>query len=158
MATPIESLCKGFPIEFNTYFQYCRSLRFDDKPDYSYLRKLFRDLFCRESAPPRLLPRSSSAPAAELCQHVPGPGDPHCASSTAAAVPANVCPASCLPACLRPWQTYMSPAEASSLRCQCTGLCCVSAAVVRLLPACPAACQLGQPAHAACCSTGPCDV
>jgi hypothetical protein len=41
-------LCKGFPLEFVTYFQYCRSLRFDDKPDYSYLRKLFRDLFARE--------------------------------------------------------------------------------------------------------------
>lgn len=133
MATPIEVLCKGFPLEFVTYFQYCRyawrrtmhaggvqagfsnaymqraatgchheaaqdsssaspttagswmhsaaavvvtptaalmdatgacislalptrpamlwpcrSLRFDDKPDYSYLRKLFRDLFVRE--------------------------------------------------------------------------------------------------------------
>jgi len=48
MSTPIEILCKGFPIEFVTYFQYCRSLRFDDKPDYAYLRKLFRDLFVRE--------------------------------------------------------------------------------------------------------------
>ena len=48
MATPIEVLCKGFPTELTTYFQYCRSLRFDDKPDYSYLRKLFRDLFARE--------------------------------------------------------------------------------------------------------------
>lgn len=28
---------------------YTRSLRFDDKPDYSYLRKIFRDLFVRES-------------------------------------------------------------------------------------------------------------
>ena len=43
-------LCKGFPLEFVTYFQYCRSLRFDDKPDYSYMRKLFRDLFAREGA------------------------------------------------------------------------------------------------------------
>ena len=50
MATPIEVLCKGFPMEFTTYFQYCRSLRFDDKPDYSYLRKLFRDLFARDGA------------------------------------------------------------------------------------------------------------
>jgi hypothetical protein len=35
-------------MEFVTYFQYCRSLRFDDKPDFSYLRKMFRDLFARE--------------------------------------------------------------------------------------------------------------
>jgi len=48
MSTPIEVLCKGYPTEFVTYFQYCRSLRFDDKPDYSYLRKMFRDLFARE--------------------------------------------------------------------------------------------------------------
>ena len=50
MATPIEVLTKGFPAEFGTYFQYARSLRFDDKPDYAYLRKLFRDLFAREEA------------------------------------------------------------------------------------------------------------
>ncbi len=50
MATPIEMLCKNFPTEFTTYFQYCRSLRFDDKPDYSYLRKVFRDLFARDGA------------------------------------------------------------------------------------------------------------
>jgi len=27
---------------------YCRSLKFADKPDYSYLRKMFKDLFFRE--------------------------------------------------------------------------------------------------------------
>ena len=48
MCTPVEALCKGFPVEFVTYFQYCRSLRFDDKPDYAYLRKLFRELFARD--------------------------------------------------------------------------------------------------------------
>jgi len=47
MSTPIEELCKGFP-EFTTYLSYCRSLRFDDKPDYSYLRQLFRNLFHRQ--------------------------------------------------------------------------------------------------------------
>ena len=49
-------LCKGYPMEFVTYFQYCRSLRFDDKPDFSYLRKMFRDLFAREGG---RLPRVS---------------------------------------------------------------------------------------------------
>lgn len=48
MTTPTESLCRGFPNEFAIYLNYTRSLRFDDKPDYSYLRKIFRDLFVRE--------------------------------------------------------------------------------------------------------------
>jgi casein kinase 1 len=48
MNTPIEVLCKDFPPEFVNYFQYCRALRFDDKPDFSYLRKMFRELFTKE--------------------------------------------------------------------------------------------------------------
>ncbi|KAL3506156.1 hypothetical protein ACH5RR_031538 [Cinchona calisaya] len=48
MLTPIEGLCKSYPSEFISYFHYCRSLRFEDKPDYSYLKRLFRDLFIRE--------------------------------------------------------------------------------------------------------------
>ncbi|CAI6008113.1 unnamed protein product, partial [Closterium sp. NIES-65] len=48
MSTPIEVLCKGYPTELASYFHYCRSLRFDDKPDYAYLKRLFRDLFIRE--------------------------------------------------------------------------------------------------------------
>ncbi|CAJ0747793.1 17824_t:CDS:10, partial [Entrophospora sp. SA101] len=44
----LELLCRTFPNEFAIYLNYTRSLRFDDKPDYSYLRKLFRDLFVRE--------------------------------------------------------------------------------------------------------------
>ncbi|EAN81735.1 casein kinase, delta isoform, putative, partial [Trypanosoma cruzi] len=45
---PVETLCKGFPAEFAAYLNYTRSLRFEDKPDYSYLKRLFRELFIRE--------------------------------------------------------------------------------------------------------------
>lgn len=45
LSTPIEVLCKDFPVEFPTYLTYCRRLDFIQRPDYSYLRKLFRTLF-----------------------------------------------------------------------------------------------------------------
>jgi len=48
IGTPVDALCKGNPIEFAQYLNYCRSIHFEDKPDYSYLRKLFRDLFVKE--------------------------------------------------------------------------------------------------------------
>lgn len=44
-----EALCNGvLPGQFATYLDYTRSLGFDDKPDYSYLRRLFRRLFAAE--------------------------------------------------------------------------------------------------------------
>jgi casein kinase I family protein HRR25 len=46
--TTTHLICRGFPKEFKTFFNYTRALRFDEKPDYSYCRKLFRDLFDRE--------------------------------------------------------------------------------------------------------------
>nr|CAB3460543.1 unnamed protein product [Digitaria exilis] len=48
IATSTEALCRGYPTEFASYFHYCRSLRFEDAPDYQYLKRLFRDLFIRE--------------------------------------------------------------------------------------------------------------
>merc|ERR1712110_1040689 len=48
MSTPVEVLCKQSPCEFATYLNYCRSLRFEDRPDYAYLRRLLKDLFFRE--------------------------------------------------------------------------------------------------------------
>ncbi|KAL6877495.1 hypothetical protein ACP4OV_012710 [Aristida adscensionis] len=48
LSTPIEALCKSHPVEFSSYFNYCHSLTFDQRPDYSFLRRLFRDLFDRE--------------------------------------------------------------------------------------------------------------
>lgn len=47
-ATPFEALCSGFPIEFVQFFTYCRSLGFEERPDYAYLRRLFKDRFLRE--------------------------------------------------------------------------------------------------------------
>jgi casein kinase 1 alpha len=45
MSTPVEILCKGFSAEFAMYLNYCRGLRFEEAPDYMYLRQLFRILF-----------------------------------------------------------------------------------------------------------------
>ena len=43
-----EDLCEDLPQEFAVYFDYICSLDFDEKPKYSNLRKIFRDLFVRE--------------------------------------------------------------------------------------------------------------
>eukprot|EP01012_Entosiphon_sulcatum_P065493 TRINITY_DN9444_c0_g3_i2.p1 TRINITY_DN9444_c0_g3~~TRINITY_DN9444_c0_g3_i2.p1 ORF type:complete len:456 (+),score=57.92 TRINITY_DN9444_c0_g3_i2:154-1368(+) len=56
--TPVEVLCEGLPSEFAVYLSYARDLKlklklnFKAKPDYQYLRKLFRDLFVREGYQP----------------------------------------------------------------------------------------------------------
>ena len=42
--TKLEELCKGLPEEFVQYCTYCRTLKFEDKPDYAYLRSLFKNL------------------------------------------------------------------------------------------------------------------
>jgi len=44
----IEELCEGIPNEFVTYIKYCRSLKFEEAPNYAYVRKLFKDLFNAE--------------------------------------------------------------------------------------------------------------
>ena len=35
-------------VEFAGYIHYCKSLRFEDRPDYGYLRRSFKDLMARE--------------------------------------------------------------------------------------------------------------
>lgn len=47
LSTSIDALTKGLPEEFAIYLNYCRSLKFEEKPDIGYLRKLFKDLFYR---------------------------------------------------------------------------------------------------------------
>ena len=49
LSISVDQLCAGQPDEFITYFQYVRGLRFDDKPDYTYLRRLLRDLFVQRA-------------------------------------------------------------------------------------------------------------
>ena len=44
VATTIESLTRGLPEELNIYLQYCRNLKFEERPDYNYMRKIFKDL------------------------------------------------------------------------------------------------------------------
>jgi len=48
LSTSVEELCNGAPAEFATYHNYVRSLRFEEKPDYAYLRQLIRNLFHRQ--------------------------------------------------------------------------------------------------------------
>ena len=48
MGTPVHTLCSKFPVEFSMYLSYCRSLRFDEKPNYAYLRSLFQRVAAKE--------------------------------------------------------------------------------------------------------------
>ena len=48
MSTSPYLLCEDLPPAFQKYMEYCGSLRFEDRPDYFYLRGLFKDLFKSE--------------------------------------------------------------------------------------------------------------
>ena len=47
-ACTLEELCFGVPREFMTFMQYCRNLRFEDAPDYNYLKRLFKEKLIKE--------------------------------------------------------------------------------------------------------------
>jgi hypothetical protein len=38
---PFAEMAKNLPVEFEDLIRYVRSLKFTDKPDYSYMRKMF---------------------------------------------------------------------------------------------------------------------
>lgn len=44
----IEELCEGLGKEFIEYVKYCRALKFEQRPDYSYLQRLFKSCFYRQ--------------------------------------------------------------------------------------------------------------
>jgi hypothetical protein len=45
--TPIQTLCQGYPKEFIDYMLYCINLKFTEDPDYTYLRRIFKELYVR---------------------------------------------------------------------------------------------------------------
>jgi len=45
LTTSIEVLCKGYPIEFTKFLSQCRNLKFDERPQYSAMRNMFKELF-----------------------------------------------------------------------------------------------------------------
>lgn len=49
MSIPVQIQCRHLPIEFSIYLNYCRALKFEDKPNYAYLRNLFLDLMERQN-------------------------------------------------------------------------------------------------------------
>ena len=56
ISTPVETLCKGFPgifqlifiEEFAQFINYTRELKFDDRPDYVFLKRLLKAVAERE--------------------------------------------------------------------------------------------------------------
>ena len=49
METTNAILCQSFAPEFMNYMNYCRNLRFEERPDYAYLKRMLKDLFFREN-------------------------------------------------------------------------------------------------------------
>jgi hypothetical protein len=49
METSLEELCKGQPSEFKEFMEYCRSLKFEEDPDYKYMIGLFEKCMIRNN-------------------------------------------------------------------------------------------------------------
>ncbi|CCK69865.1 serine/threonine protein kinase HRR25 KNAG_0D01130 [Huiozyma naganishii CBS 8797] len=44
LSVDVDTLCQGLPAEFGEYLKYCKNLKFDERPDYLYVARLFKDL------------------------------------------------------------------------------------------------------------------
>lgn len=55
LETSLDELCKGFPIEFKEFMEYCRSLKFEQDPDYKYIIDLFEKCMARHGFDPKVL-------------------------------------------------------------------------------------------------------
>ena len=41
----MEKLCEGLPEEFSLYFDHVKKLKFEERPDFDHLKRLFKELF-----------------------------------------------------------------------------------------------------------------
>lgn len=41
LATSTETLCKNYPKQLYEFVEYSKNLKFDEKPDYNFLKNLF---------------------------------------------------------------------------------------------------------------------
>ena len=48
ISTSVESLCKGFPIEIQSFIEYTRQLKFDETPKYSYMKEILMSMAKKE--------------------------------------------------------------------------------------------------------------
>jgi len=44
IASTPESLCKGFPTQLQSMLKYCRALKFEDEPNYQYLKQMLKEI------------------------------------------------------------------------------------------------------------------
>jgi serine/threonine protein kinase len=49
ISTTLDSLCQGLCDQFKTFIQYARDLKFEDRPDYIYLRGIIKQICERNS-------------------------------------------------------------------------------------------------------------
>jgi hypothetical protein len=70
-STPIDELCRGLPPEFAQFLTATRALEYTQKPNYTFYRQMFRDLFVQSGfvydyqydwAPPAVIARSRTKP------------------------------------------------------------------------------------------------
>lgn len=47
LKTSVKSLCDELPHEFEVLMNYARGLKFEDRPDYSYIKRLLKELYVR---------------------------------------------------------------------------------------------------------------
>ena len=44
ISTSLDTLCQGLNDSFKVFIQYARDLKFEDRPDYSYLKAILRKM------------------------------------------------------------------------------------------------------------------